>query len=151
MDTQVILEKAHLALRWDLAATIGGTVGGTIGFLLFVVLVFCLWIRHKDKKKQKQKKEERQQGPHMQQLDSLPGVRPVNRSSYGGSDESFPGTAGYGQLRSPGHGPVPQSAGYSQTSHISSVYESALRSIKDIGAKRPSLFWRPLKRRPPFV
>ena len=63
----------------------------------------------------------------MQQLDSSPGVRPVDRSSSGGSDVSFPATAGHGQPRSPGHGQVPQSAGHSQTSRTSSVDESAPR------------------------
>ena len=51
---------------------------------------------------------------------------PVNRSSYAGSGESFPGTAGHEPPRPPAHNPVLQSAGYSRTSRTGSIYQTPL-------------------------
>jgi hypothetical protein len=84
-----------------------------------VVLGFCFWVRRKNKKRQKGKQET---GPRVQQLGEAP---PVNQSSYGGSGESFPGTAGHEPPHSFGQSPVPQSVGYSRTSRTSSMYQTS--------------------------
>jgi len=100
----------------DLAAFVGGAVGGSIGFLLLVALGFCLWARHRNKKKLRLKQ------PSMQELDPSIEAPPV---TYGGSYELAPGTAGHGQPHSLEYNSVPQPTSYSQTSLRSSMHQAA--------------------------
>ena len=125
---------------------VGAAVGGTIGFLLFVVLGFCLWVRHKNKKQQE---EQQQKGPEMQEEGSSLGAPPVNRSSYAGSGESFPGTAGHEPPRPLAHNPVPQSVGYSRTSRTGSMHQTPPGVPPRMSGQTSS--GSPLRGEPPLV